>query len=188
MTEVSISTSVRIDASPDEVFAYVRDYRNVTSYMDGVLVWQPINAAPDPADHGVGTVYRLVLQGGPKKFNSEVEVTEAEEGELLHWESRSGLGNTGTWRFAPDGDGTTVILDQTLVPPGGAVGRLLAKSLEPVIRAQLRRSLDALKQRLEEVGHEGALPIQSTPRTVINSSEIRDEDIDAIADCFGLTK
>jgi uncharacterized membrane protein len=149
MTEFSASTSVSIDAPVEEVFAYVNDYRNVTQYMEGVVVWEPINAGSDPADHGVGTVYRLVLRGGPKKFTSEVEITQGVDNELLHWEPRSGLRNTGTWRLEPDGRGTKVTFEQTIVPPGGVAGKLLAQSLEPVIRAQYRRSLATLKQQLE---------------------------------------
>jgi uncharacterized membrane protein len=137
------SFTVDVDAPVEVAFAYTYDHHNVPRYMETVISWEPVGE-----DHGVGAVYRAVLQGGPKRFTSEVEITERVENQLFHWEPRSGLHNTGTWRFEPHGERTTVTFEQTISPPGGIGGRLL-QTVESALRAQTQRSLDALKQQIE---------------------------------------
>jgi uncharacterized membrane protein len=135
---------ITIDAPVETVFAYVSDYHKTTRYMKGVLSWEPVDQW-----RGVGTLMRGKVRVGPKIFISEAEVTAWEENRLIVWESRSGITNNGRWTFKPDGERTKVTLEQKVEPRSRAIVELLAKPLEPFLKAQGRRSLEALKKQVE---------------------------------------
>jgi uncharacterized membrane protein len=142
--------SVMINAPVEVVFEYVYNHENTTKFMEGLKTWEPIGELK-----GLGTLFRLEIQAGPTTFGCEAEITELVWDKLIRWESRSGISNSGAWLVESDGTSTTAHFEQEFVLPGGIAGELLAKTMEPLINNQTRRSLNALKQQVEMLVAEG---------------------------------
>lgn len=140
------SVSAFINAPVEAVFAYVDDYHNSTRYMEGLVAWEPVGEL-----RGVGTIFQGALKAGPMTLRFEVEITELVENEIISWKSHSGISNNGTWTFEPEGDGTKVTFMQDFILPGWGAGKLVAKSLEPIIKAQSQQSMNALRRQVEEL-------------------------------------
>ncbi len=142
--EVNLESVVTIDASPEELYSFWRNFENhprfmshlesVTPYQDGRTRW--VLKAP------LGRILAW-----------DTEVTDERPNEYLAWRSLEGadLQNEGSVRFRPatGGRGTEVRLKIDLVPPLGAAGAAVAKLLEGVTEAQLRADLKKLKQLME---------------------------------------
>ena len=140
-----IELSGRIDAPVGVVFGYVDDWSNTTKYMEGLTTWEPAGEVT----HGLGSTFDAALQVGPTSIDSVLEITTWEQDRSLGWEPRKGIKQSGTWTFEPDGDATTVTITVDLTFPGGLAGRLLGKTTEPLLKAQVQKSLNALKAQVE---------------------------------------
>jgi Polyketide cyclase / dehydrase and lipid transport len=79
-----IAGSVEVDRPPSQVWAFVADYRNDTSWRAGVTQMRP--SQPGPAQVGVITHERLRLLG--MTFRTDATITRVEAGRLLEWRAQ----------------------------------------------------------------------------------------------------
>lgn len=88
-----------------------------------------------------------------KTVSCVTRVTEQREAQLIRWESRPeatlGLSSVLQLKRAPLDWGTEVTLPINLQPPGGAVGRALAKTLGPVPNLLVFKALRQFKSLAE---------------------------------------
>jgi len=82
--------------SPEEVFPYVRsfrDYPRYTGHLDSVRVH---------GDGGVGSVYDLVLSWWKLTYTARSKVTAISEPNSLQWQLTKDIDARGEWRVEPE--------------------------------------------------------------------------------------
>jgi uncharacterized membrane protein len=142
--DVHIETSIAIDKSPEELYAFWRDFANLPLFMRNLDSVTQLDAT---RSHWIAT--------GPAGTYVEwdAEIYNEKENELIAWRSleNADVINAGSVRFqaGPQGHGTFVRVTVNYNPPAGAIGASLAKLLgaepEQLIKEDLRR----LKQIME---------------------------------------
>ena len=142
------SASTRIAARPEEVFDFVADYRNVSSVLEGISRWEPLD--PGQARRR-GARYDVEMRTFGIPLANRLVLDAWEPPRKIGWRSESGLiAQRGGWTFAGHPDGTTTVtLRIGYEPPLAAIGNLLAGRADAVVRRRLERALAAMKARLE---------------------------------------
>ena len=139
-----IGRSVTINRSRQEIYAAWRDFTRFPEYMDNVRSVEMIDqkTARWTIEAPAGNTVELVT-----------ETTHDVPGERIAWKSIEGSSITtaGEVLFfdAPAGRGTIVQLVMTYNPPGGTVGKMIAKLFQREPAIQARRDLRRFKQLME---------------------------------------
>jgi uncharacterized membrane protein len=143
-----LTSTVRIEAPVEVVFAFVDDWRNTTRYLRGLDRFEPKH--PDRTQ-GLGAHFAAVVKLGPVKVDGEMEVVEHVPNERVVFVTIKGPKVRGEWVFRPDGDATIVELTNTFLDiPGGVAGRVVGKVLDTQAGKDLDGSLTDLKRIIEE--------------------------------------
>lgn len=141
--ETLIGRSVTINRSPEDVYAFFRDFSNLPHFMENV---ERIDVLDDRRSHWVVKAPAR----GTVEWNALV--TEDQPGTLIAWQSEPGaeVPNGGRIEFRDAGSrGTVVTATIVYDPPGGTIGKLIAKMFQREPGIQARRDLARLKQFLE---------------------------------------
>ncbi|THD36215.1 MAG: SRPBCC family protein [Sphingomonas sp.] len=137
------ATAVTINRPADELFAYYRDFANLPSFMENV---ERIEMLDDARSHWV------VKAPGGKTVEWDARITNEVPGEELTWQSEEGadVPNSGRITFRDAGArGTVVTATIAYEPPGGTIGKLIAKAFQREPAIQARRDLRRFKQLME---------------------------------------
>ena len=141
--EAVVGRTVTIAKPRSELYAYWRDFEHLPEFMEAVDAVR----VEGERQH----VWTLKVPGGTARIRTEI--TEEREGEAIAWASTEGsdMEMRGHVRFedAPGGRGTRVEAEVAYVPPGGELGRALAKILQREPRIQARRELKRFKMLME---------------------------------------
>jgi uncharacterized membrane protein len=142
------SASTRIATSPERIFDFVADYRNVPAVLEGITRWEPVQ--PDQAARR-GTRYDVEMRTFGIPLANRLVLDAWERPRRIGWRSESGLiAQRGGWTFTGHPDGTTTVaLRIAYEPPLAAFGNLVAGRADAVVRRRLERALAAMKARLE---------------------------------------
>ena len=139
-----VGTAVTINRPVAEVYAHFRDFANIPGFMENV---ERIDVLDAKRSHWV------VRAPAGKTVEWDSVVTEDVPGELIAWESAEGadIKNAGRVEFrdAPPGRGTEVTATILYEPPGGDLGKLIAKLFQKEPKIQARRELRRFKQLME---------------------------------------
>ncbi len=138
-----VGRSVTIGKPAAELFAYFRDFANLPTFMENV---ERIDVLDDQRSHWV------VKAPGDKLVEWDARITEERDGELIAWTSEEGadVANSGRIEFTEAGArGTVVTATIAYDPPGGAIGKLIAKMFQREPAIQARRDLRRFKQLME---------------------------------------
>ena len=139
-----IGRTVTINRPRDEIYAFWRDFANLPRVMENV---ERIEIVDERRSHW------FVKAPAGKTVDWEAVVTEDEPGRLIAWQSVEGadVASSGRIEFldAAPGRGTMVRLALTYDPPGGMIGRGIAKLLQREPTLQARRDLRRFKQLME---------------------------------------
>ncbi|HVM38073.1 MAG TPA: SRPBCC family protein [Sphingomicrobium sp.] len=139
-----VGKTVTIAKSRDELFAIWRDFTRFPGFMDNVRYVETIDEKRS----------RWTIAGpGGSDVELVTRITEERPGELIAWESEpeSQIATSGKVEFldaAPE-RGTMVRLTMRYDPPGGLIGRGIAKVLQREPQVQARRDLRRFKQLME---------------------------------------
>jgi len=150
---IPVIRTITISKSPDEVYAFWRNFENLPSFMHHS---EAVHSYGDHASHWVAKA------PGGRTVEWDAEVTDDIPGSLIAWRSleRSDVDNSGCVRFerATGGRGTTVTVELRYQPPAGALGAVVAKMFGEEPGVQIAHDLRALKQILEvgEIVHSDA--------------------------------
>jgi len=159
--DVHVETSIMIDKSPEELYSFWRDFKNLPLFMKHL---ESVTAMDDGRTHwvakGIGGI-------GNSKVEWDAEIYNEMENEMIAWRSvdNADIVNAGSVRFqaAPKGHGTYVRVTLNYNPPAGSVGASLAQllSTEPdqLIKEELRRF-----KQLMETGEIATIDGQSSGR------------------------
>ncbi|WP_174297478.1 SRPBCC family protein [Sphingomonas bacterium] len=138
-----IGRAVTINRPVEEVYSYFRDFSNLPSFMENVV---SIDVKDARLSHW------MVKAPGGKTVEWDARVTADEPNRLIAWTSEEGadVPNSGTVTFDPvEGRGTVVTATILYDPPGGVVGKLIAKMFQKEPAIQARRDLNRFKQLME---------------------------------------
>ena len=145
---LQLRASVTVTRGVGEVYDFWRDLTHLPQFMAHL---QKVEVLSGGRSHWVAA--------GPagSTVEWEAEATEDVPGQRLAWRSLPGaqVPNEGEVTFAPaprEDDGTEVRVTLSYAPPGGRLGRLVAKMLGEEPEQQVRDDLRRLKQVLE-TGH-----------------------------------
>jgi uncharacterized membrane protein len=142
--DVHIETSVCIDKSPAELFAFWRNFENLPRFMKNL---ESVSRLGNGRSHWVAKG----LAGSRVEWQAEIynEIPD----ELIAWRSldNADITNAGSVRFerAPAGHGTYVRVNVNYNPPGGKVGASLAQLFGAEPKQLIREDLRRLKQIME---------------------------------------
>jgi len=137
--------TVTIRKPREELYAFWRDFQNLTGVMENLLAVRP-GSTP-------GRTIWTVRGPGGATVDVETEVAREVENELIAWRSVEGsdIDTEGrvTFEDAPGDRGTRVGLIIAYRPPGGQVGRVVAKAFMREPGVQARHDLKRLKMLME---------------------------------------
>lgn len=136
--------TVTINRPRAELYAFWRDFWNLALFMENI---ESVTPGDDRRSHWV------VKAPAGKTVEWDSVLVEEVENELLAWETveGSGLRNAGRIEFrdGPPGRGTEVTATIVYEPPGGELGKLVAKLFQKEPKIQARRELRRFKQLME---------------------------------------
>ena len=142
--EASSLRAVLINRPRDELYVYWRDLKNLPTFSENVKSVELLES---------GRSRWIVAGPGGKDIELTSEITEDRPGERLAWTSSegSGIDHEGwiAFRDNPFGRGTEVRLFISYDPPGGVIGKVVAKVMQREPRIQARRELRRFKQLME---------------------------------------
>jgi len=139
-----VGRTVTIRKPRAELYAFWRNFQNLTQVMENL---ESVRPSTDGR-----SIWTIKAPGG-RTVDVETQIAREVENELIAWRSVEGsdIDTEGrvTFEDAPGERGTRVSLIIAYHPPGGEVGRLVAKTFlrEPAVQA--RHDLKRLKMLME---------------------------------------
>lgn len=138
-----IGRAVTINRPAAELYAYFRDFSNLPTFMDNIA---RVDVRDDMHSHWV------VKAPAGKTVEWDATITDEVKGEYFVWASDDGadIANSGRIEFREAGARGTVVT-ATLIydPPGGTIGKFIAKLFQREPAVQARRDLRRFKQLME---------------------------------------
>ena len=141
--ETVIGRAVTINRPASELFAYFRDFANLPSFMENV---ERIDVLDARRSHWV------VKAPGGRTVEWDATVTDEQQDRFIAWTSEPGadVANSGRVEFRDAGARGTVVTATILYdPPGGVIGKIIAKMFQREPAIQARRDLRRFKQLME---------------------------------------
>ena len=149
MTVHVLRREQRLDATPDAVFAFFGDARNLESITPPLLGFRMLTPEPIVMRAGTQLRYRLRVRGVPVSWLTEIRewdpphrfVDEQLKGPYALWQH--------THTFEPDGDGATIMRDEVRYElPLGGLGEIAHRLL---VRGDLQRIFDYRAARVPQL-------------------------------------
>ena len=148
---IDLEKSIRIDASPDEVYDMWSNYENFPRFMSHVV---------DVRDMGRRRSHWVVQGPAGTQFEFDSVLTEQTKNRRLAWRSEPGaqIPNSGSVEFEPYRGGTRVTVRLSYSPPAGALGHGLASLFGSDPKGQMDDDLARMKQYIERgrIPHDAA--------------------------------
>jgi uncharacterized membrane protein len=138
-----VGRTVTINRPRAELYAFWRDFRNLAGFMENI---KSVEIGDERRSHWV------VAAPGGRTVEWNSVITQDEPDRLIAWESVDGdIKNTGMIQFADAAPGRGTIVSATIVydPPGGDIGKLIAKLFGKEPKVQARHDLRRFKQLME---------------------------------------
>lgn len=141
--------SIRVNAPPETVYRFWRNFENFPQFMEHVESVQPVGGN-DRLSH-----WKIKGPFG-KSVEFDAELTSDEPGRQIGWNSRGGerdsMETSGVVTFTEVGGATEVhVLMQWFDPPGGAAGEAISRMFqnpEKMLEEDLQRFKDIAEGRV----------------------------------------
>lgn len=148
---IDLEKSIRIDASPEDVYELWSNYENFPRFMSHVI---------EVRDLGRRRSHWVVQGPAGTQFEFDSVLTEQSKGRRLAWRSEPGaeIENAGSVQFEPYRGGTLVTVRLSYTPPAGALGHGLASLLGSDPKRQMDDDLARMKHFVERgvIPHDAA--------------------------------
>ena len=144
---VDLEKTIRIDASPEDVYELWSNYENFPRFMSHVV---------EVRDTGRRRSHWVVQGPAGSQFEWDAVLTEQSKGKRLAWRSEPGaqIANEGSITFEPHRGGTLVTVRLSYTPPAGIVGHGLAV----LLGADPKRQMDDDLARMKHFIERGVIP------------------------------
>jgi uncharacterized membrane protein len=139
-----VGRTIAVNVPRQQVYEFWRAFENFPSFMENIERVTKIDETRSRwvVSAPVGTTVEW-----------EAVITEDVPGEVIAWESSKGASvrNRGRIEFrnAPPGHGVYITANVVYEPPGGEIGKLIAKLFRREPKIQARQDMRRLKQLLE---------------------------------------
>ena len=142
--DVHIETSISINRSPAELFAFWRDFTRLPSFMKNLKSVTDLG-------NGKSRWVAKGIDGGDVEWDAEIY--NERENELIAWRSLedADVVNAGSVRFeeGPDKHGTFVRVTVNYNPPAGQIGKTILQLFGAEPKQLIREDLRRFKQLIE---------------------------------------
>lgn len=145
-TTVTVTESIDVDRSPDEVFDYTQDYYHRSGWDPAIVRAEVVSEDPrrvrvEARSVGSYTIeYRLFRRG------------ERTSAAFTDVDSRWMTGGGGSWRYEATDAGTRWTQTNTIELRGGLIGRLLAPMIRRGLRSSMREGMARARHIMEAAG------------------------------------
>jgi uncharacterized membrane protein len=141
-----VEKRISVEAPPSAVWNVISELRDYPRFMAGITRWD----AEGGKQSGLGARYRIRMRVGSAEIGGLIEVVEVDEACELAWTGVTGIDQRGRWRLRERDDGSTdVTLRLGYHTEGGVLGAIAERFAAPIVGGNLRRSLERLKQQVE---------------------------------------
>ncbi|KQQ96990.1 SRPBCC family protein [Massilia sp. Leaf139] len=150
---IDLEKTIRIDASPSEVYEMWNNYENFPRFMSHVV---------EVRDIGHRRSHWVVQGPAGSQFEFDSVLTEQTKNRRLAWRSEPGaqIPNSGSVEFEPYRGGTRVTVRLSYSPPAGALGHAAASLFGSDPKGQMDDDLARMKHYIER----GAIPHDAAQR------------------------
>jgi len=141
---INIRTTVQVNRSRDEVYAFWRRLENLPLFMQHL---KKVEAIDDRTSH-----WEANVPGGLGTITWDAAIVEEHDGRFIGWNSLPGatIENAGKVEFRDLGDGWTELhVVITYRAPLGAAGQGLSALLNPMFEKMVRRDIKSFKKYIE---------------------------------------
>jgi uncharacterized membrane protein len=150
-----------INAPREVVWSYITEPANYTLFFSGITRWD----VEGRKKRGCGARYRMLMHVGSAEVGGLLEVVEWDEPGDMAWTSVMGVDQRGRWRLREHGSNrTSVMFRLSYHAPGGLLGWLSDQLSAPMVRGNIRHTLENLKRHIESDRAEAARRIRATPK------------------------
>ena len=147
MARLEFSAEVIVKVPPERAFDWFADYRHVAEVLEGISRWEPIATKT----RGVGARYNVEMMALGVPLKSVLKLNRWRRPHEIGWISESGLiKQEGRFTFKEVDGGVHIVLRIAYEPPAAFVGAAIAKRLESLVKGRLERSLERIRDQLEE--------------------------------------
>jgi uncharacterized membrane protein len=157
--DVLVGRTVSINRSPQELYAFWRDFRNLPLFMENIHSVEVLDAR---------TSHWVVEAPAGATVEWDSTITEDVPGASIAWRSNenASVPNSGRIEFRDSGTGRGTWVTATVVydPPVGTIGKLVAKLFGREPNIQARRDLRRFKQLMETGEIATSEPPAAAPR------------------------
>ncbi|MEJ7717497.1 MAG: SRPBCC family protein [Thermoleophilaceae bacterium] len=142
-----VTTSIDIDASPEDVWAVVTDLRRLG---DWVTIHKDF-PEPPPDEVSKGVTFEQTLELAGTAFDVEWTAKSVEESKRLEWEGKGPAGTKARteYRLSEHDGGTRFDYENEFELPGGALGRIAGGAVDSRSEKEAEESLERLKALVE---------------------------------------
>ena len=135
-----------IRSTPEKVFDFVADYRNVRPVLEGVTRWEPTGKR----SKGKGATFRIEMSALGIPMGDTLKLDAWERPRVIGWHSSGrAMEQTGRWRFTPRDSGVETELRIVYDPPVGLVGEAVARAVDGLVRRRLQDALQRMRNLIE---------------------------------------
>jgi uncharacterized membrane protein len=153
---IDLEKSIQIDASPEEVYDFWRDYENFPRFMSHVA---------EVRDLGRGRSHWVVHGPADSQFEWNSRLTEQSPPHRLAWRTEPGaeIAQAGSVQFEPSRGGTRATVRLSYWPPAGAIGHGIAT----VLGVDPKRQMDDDLARMKAFIERGELPSEPARQSTL---------------------
>lgn len=146
MSRLEFSAAVDVKVPPERAFDYFADHRHVADVLSGVTRWEPVGRRST----GVGARYDVELLAMGFPLRNVLRLNRWRRPDEIGWVSESGLvKQEGGFTFTRLPDGVRIELRIAYEPPAAAIGAAIARRMDWVVRNQLQRAMERIRDTLE---------------------------------------
>jgi uncharacterized membrane protein len=140
-----VEQSIEVAAPREDIWKHVSEPKRYSEFMYG-STWKPVEGEPTS---GPRARFWLTVEVGSTELGGVVELVEWDPPHELAWTNVSGIDNRGRWILRDRGEATEVTMRFSYQVPGGLLALLASRLSAPILRRDVRRSLEALKEAVE---------------------------------------
>jgi carbon monoxide dehydrogenase subunit G len=141
-----LEKSIFVQAPVEEVSAFLTEPANWPMIWPSMLECQGTQHSPDGSHY---TAVHWVYKMSGMRFEGDSDTIEYTANQRITTKSRSGIENTVTWAFAPEGGGTRATFSVEYVVPVPVLGKLAENAIVRANEQEMDVVLANLKATLE---------------------------------------